>query len=1087
MAGARTLVTRFTGSSTDLERATGRAGKAIAGVGDEAERTGSRGSRAIGALSKLGPVAVAAGGAAAVGIGAGVVAVGALGAAALKAGAETDEAVDTIRAGTGATGKQLDDLTASFKAVAGDVPASFGAVGTAVADLNTRLGLTGKPLEDVTKQVLQLEQVTGQKTNINDLSAALEGFNVPGRDASKTLDAIFRTSQQTGVPVNKLTAVLGKQGATLKSLGFSLTESADLYGTLDKAGINASAVTRSLGAGLVKLTKDGEKPAAAFKRVTGEISGFVAKGDEAGALQLASKVFGTKGAPQFVAALKSGKVNLDDVSKAATGSKDTIAAVARETEDFPEKWARFKNSALLALEPLGTALFGAIGKPLDKIGAWVEDHGDDIARVGDTAAAAFTTFGTVASAAIGPFISGITSGKDAFTGFATYVSTHQEDITRAIITGASAALTFGEGLGKMAALGLRAFSFLATGVAVTGATILDQFSGMLDAGEKAARALGLDGVADKLATARDGVNRFSSGFVEKAGQAARGAEALADTIDTKVVKAAADARKNLDRVGQAELGKARLRDAAAAVATSVAAIGTKADGSSVKLKRWSDRSSLSAGQQKALKARIDDARGALRSQVGALDSAGAGQKRMSAAVETGRKKLYAEFRQMGLSKSEAKKLSTQYSRVKSKVSTKIETPGMSSARGNARNYKGELDKLPKSKSTTASVTFSTNASGVVANLNKQFQLVKGGPKMTLATGGFVGVVKRAVGGMIPGRGGPRQDNILGVDRKSKIQTAWVSAKEFVINARETARRRRLIEKINAGRPDRELAAELGAEHGLPHRALGGPIGRVDSAHTRAHGRSATNGAQMLAFGAAAQMRKLIAATKKATQATGTFGKIDVSKPRQLTSFRGHTFSNLFAATLRAAEVQAKRSFSIFQGGWRPATSYSGTSHAGDAIDHQVDYTLLRAARAKGIADWDRTGKGNWVPHMHGVPRPGAGYAGGSGVWQAQDYARGGDGLRNGGLVRLTPRLNDSGSIIPRGDTLVRNHTASPEVLLPKRLVDGLQGGSTTINVYVNGTVVDGDRAGRQVVGYLEGFARRRGGTVVARRTSGAAA
>lgn len=110
-------------------------------------------------------------------------------------------------------------------------------------------------------------------------------------------------------------------------------------------------------------------------------------------------------------------------------------------------------------------------------------------------------------------------------------------------------------------------------------------------------------------------------------------------------------------------------------------------------------------------------------------------------------------------------------------------------------------------------------------------------------------------------------------------------------------------------------------------------------------------------------------------------------------FRGHRFTSLFAARIQAAEKMAGAQMHITQGGWRPRTSYSGTSHAGDALDITGGYrTFILPLRRVGIPTWDRAGKGNWVPHAHGVPLPGAGTAGGSAVWQAQDYLRGGDGL-----------------------------------------------------------------------------------------------
>ena len=105
------------------------------------------------------------------------------------------------------------------------------------------------------------------------------------------------------------------------------------------------------------------------------------------------------------------------------------------------------------------------------------------------------------------------------------------------------------------------------------------------------------------------------------------------------------------------------------------------------------------------------------------------------------------------------------------------------------------------------------------------------------------------------------------------------------------------------------------------------------------------------------------------------------------------FSALAQKTLLQAQQMAGVTFNIFQRGYRPTTSYSGTSHAGDAIDlAPVTGKVVEALRRAGWAAWDRTGKGNWAPHIHGVPLPGYGHAGGSGVWQAQDYLKGGDGL-----------------------------------------------------------------------------------------------
>lgn len=112
----------------------------------------------------------------------------------------------------------------------------------------------------------------------------------------------------------------------------------------------------------------------------------------------------------------------------------------------------------------------------------------------------------------------------------------------------------------------------------------------------------------------------------------------------------------------------------------------------------------------------------------------------------------------------------------------------------------------------------------------------------------------------------------------------------------------------------------------------------------------------------------------------------------LVSYKGRSsFTPRFRDVLAAANSIA--SFGITKGGWKSDGGNSGTSHRGDAVDvATVSGAVVRALRSVGVAAWDRTGKGPWSPHVHGVPLPGYGTPKGSAVWQGQDYLRGGDGL-----------------------------------------------------------------------------------------------
>lgn len=334
----------------------------IKGAGSEADKSG----KAIGA--KLGTALVA--GVAVAGAG-----LGAAGAALYKVGEVFDEVTDTIRTGTGATGKALDGLVGVAKSVGTKVPADFSKIGTVVADVNTRMGLSGPVLEKVASQYLEAGRILGQDVDIAKTSAAFNAFKIEGEDVSGAMDHLFQVSQATGLGMNELAEAAARNAPAMQTLGFSFQETTAMVGSFDKAGLNSGAIMASMSKGLVTLAKDGEQPAEAFKRVQGEIAGFIDKGDQAGALNLASKVFGTKGATQFIGALKSGTLNFDDMSKAAGQTGDTILGVGEETMDFAEQWQVFKNKVLVWLEPMAAKVFGGMAFFMGEVSAGVTAFG----------------------------------------------------------------------------------------------------------------------------------------------------------------------------------------------------------------------------------------------------------------------------------------------------------------------------------------------------------------------------------------------------------------------------------------------------------------------------------------------------------------------------------------------------------------------------------------------------------------------------------------------------------------------------------------------------------------------------------------
>lgn len=287
---------------------------------------------------------------------------GALIAAAYQVGKEFDTMSDTIRVGTGATGDDLAALEESARRVGMTSTQSFGEVGAVVADINTRLGLTGSELEAVSSAVL-LAQELGQDLDINTVTGAMKVFGIQNEDIADQMDALFRVSQSTGVGMNELATIAQKAAPQLTNLGFSFEEATALIGTMDKAGIDASKMTAGLGKALVTLAKDGEEPQDAFRRVTGEIQALVDSGKTAEAIDLASGLFG-RGASTFISAVQSGTLEIDNMYASLDAGTDTLATAASETRDFEEQVQVLGNIASVAFEPFASAVFTAFGDTL---------------------------------------------------------------------------------------------------------------------------------------------------------------------------------------------------------------------------------------------------------------------------------------------------------------------------------------------------------------------------------------------------------------------------------------------------------------------------------------------------------------------------------------------------------------------------------------------------------------------------------------------------------------------------------------------------------------------------------------------------
>lgn len=297
-----------------------------------------------------------------------------------KLGNEFAQATDIIRTGTGATGKALEGLERDFKKTLTRVPASFDDAATAIADLNTRLGLTGKPLQKISGQFLELSRIT--KTDLGDNIASVTrlfgDWGIKTEDMSPTLDKLFRASQATGIEVSRLSELMVQFGSPLRQLGVDFDFATAMFANFEKSGVATETLMpgmrfalKNLSGATPKVTEELKALGISTDDVQTGLQDTFEKirqaGSAAEANQIAFKVFGVRAGPDMAAAIREGRFDLDELQKTIVSGKDTVEKAGKATMTFTERWTLFKNRIAVALEPIATKLFEVFERGLEII------------------------------------------------------------------------------------------------------------------------------------------------------------------------------------------------------------------------------------------------------------------------------------------------------------------------------------------------------------------------------------------------------------------------------------------------------------------------------------------------------------------------------------------------------------------------------------------------------------------------------------------------------------------------------------------------------------------------------------------------
>ena len=280
----------------------------------------------------------------------------AVGTASVAAWRSVDEGLDTIVQKTGASGEALDDMSQILRNLTTTIPTDFATAGTAIGEVNTRFGVTGQALEDLSAQFIKFAELNGTDVNssIDSVQAAMAAFGLEAEDAADVLDILNKAGQNTGVPMDKLAQSLLTNSTALQEMGFGINTSIGFLSSLEKSGVDSSAVMTGLKKALQNATKDGVSMSDALADLQEQMANA---STDTEAAQAAMELFGAKAGPAIAAAVEDGRLSFDELTNTVTDWGDSVSTTFEDTQDPMDQF----QTTLNELKLLGADLVEAAG------------------------------------------------------------------------------------------------------------------------------------------------------------------------------------------------------------------------------------------------------------------------------------------------------------------------------------------------------------------------------------------------------------------------------------------------------------------------------------------------------------------------------------------------------------------------------------------------------------------------------------------------------------------------------------------------------------------------------------------------------
>ena len=244
---------------------------------------------------------------------------------------EIDNAEDILIQKTGAQGKAFEDMKGIMQDIATTIPTDFEVAANAVGEVNTRFGVTGQQLQDLSTRFVEFSELnnTDVSTSIDNTQKALSAFGLSADQAGMLLDVLNRTGQNTGVSVDALSEGLVQNSAAFQEMGLSIDQATVFMGQMETSGANSETVMQGLRRALKEATAEGIPMNEALINLQNTIANGTGSVD---GLTAAYDLFGKSG-DQIYNAVRNGSLDFTQLASSQTILKDSMDSVGQAYKD----------------------------------------------------------------------------------------------------------------------------------------------------------------------------------------------------------------------------------------------------------------------------------------------------------------------------------------------------------------------------------------------------------------------------------------------------------------------------------------------------------------------------------------------------------------------------------------------------------------------------------------------------------------------------------------------------------------------------------------------------------------------------------